>query len=509
MKKCAIVIAAYNCPEYILQSYYSVKNQLPAYGWEYEIRIGVDNCKKTSERLGNIKHYYSDENVGHLIMRNSIIEAEPAEAYAYFDADDVMHPDFLKECLKQIEKGENIILPAKLQCNEKLEIKKDKPVIESGGAMVFTHAVVEKIGGFPPYRCAGDTDFMERAKMAGFKIHEIKTALYKRRLHDNNLTRSGETIQGGEYRKESWRKMCDDRNKGIIYIKPTTTELKTIERQDDSTPIYLLIRTSNRPLFFNNMMESVRRQTYKNIITIVYSDNLNDKYVTGDIVIHGEKETSGTAPYNLYCNALLDNVPDNNGYYMFLDDDDMFFTDDALEKFIANCKKDKINVARVMRWNFEIFPKRWGQDLSFQTECFMLHNSHRNRAKWWDKKGGDHYYTRQLTDQLQTNWIDNLIVCKTQDGKGHGRCFDLQLRPESLDMIPDNKQVPVLYLDRVITPQTARGRQGEVKMIIYRRAKMLENKGYIRILPEELYRKFVQSGRKMEVLNDALNENNN
>lgn len=485
MKKCAVIIAAYNCPEFIIQCYNSVKNQLPISGWSVEIRIGVDGCKETSETLKNIKHYYSDENVGHLIMRNSLIKIDKADCFLYFDSDDVMEPNFLSECLKEIDNGHHLVIPAKIQCNENLQPIKDKPVIQSGGAMVFTHKVVEAVGGFPPYRCAGDTDFMERAKMAGFEIFEIKQALYQRRLHENNLTRSGITVYGGEYRKEVWQKMTEDRENGIIKIIPQTTPLKTIEPQElKDLPVYLLIRTSNRPIFFSNMMKSIQKQTYKNIITIVHTDNPADNYAYGDILIHGKKiESNGNAPYNLYCNTLLENVPDTDGYYMFLDDDDIFFDDTVIERFIKVCKPDHINICRVMRWNFEIFPKRW-RDPKFgaQTECFMIHAKHKNLAQWWDKKGGDYDYSRKIQALLPSNFIDDIISCKPQEGKGNGKAQDfgkkLQAeRPGNICLQP----VLVTYIKEIKTPSCLRGNIGDTKIMQRARAEHLEIKGKVRI----------------------------
>lgn len=485
MKKCSIVIAAYNCPEYILHCYNSVINQLPVSGWEYSVKIGIDGCEKTSEAIKHIKHYYSDQNVGHLIMRNALIAIEPADAIAYFDADDVMNENFLSECLKEIDKGENLVIPAKIQCNEYLQPVKDTAVVQSGGAMVFTHKVIEKIGGFPPYRCAGDTDFIERAKMAGFKITEIKQALYKRRLHANNLTRSGITVYGGEYRKQSWQKMTDDRNKGIVKITPETTPLKTISPElTDQKPVYLLIRTSNRPIFFFNMMQSIQKQTYKNIITIVHTDNKNDTYAYGDILIQGKKiESENAAPYNLYCNTLLKTVPDTDGYYMFLDDDDIFFDNNVIERLVKASNPDSINICRVMRWNFEIFPKRWKDPrYGAQTECFMIHTKHRLLAEWWDKKGGDYDYSRKIQEILPSNFIEDIISCKPQEGKGNGKAHDLGRktgaeRPGNICYQP----VLVTYLREIKTPSCLRGRVGETKIMQRMRAERLEAKGKVTI----------------------------
>ena len=42
MKTLAVIIPAYNCPEYILDCYNSVKKQIPVEGVFVDIRIGVD-----------------------------------------------------------------------------------------------------------------------------------------------------------------------------------------------------------------------------------------------------------------------------------------------------------------------------------------------------------------------------------------------------------------------------------------------------------------------------------
>jgi len=71
-------------------------------------------------------------------------------------------------------------------------------------------------------------------------------------------------------------------------------------------------------------MASIKAQDYPNIVTIVHSDDKNDKYVEGDIIIRSEREpkSKGNAPYNLYNNTLLQAIPDDKpGYYFFIDDD--------------------------------------------------------------------------------------------------------------------------------------------------------------------------------------------
>lgn len=191
-------------------------------------------------------------------------------------------------------------------------------------------------------------------------------------------------------------------------------------------PVYILIRTSRRPEFFRRAMDSVRRQTYKKIITIVHSDDPRDEYVTGDIIIRGHAygPDSGNAPYNLYNNRLLDLIPEGEGWYCFLDDDDEYASDDVIERLVNNSKRDYINVGHVIRWNEKVFPEKWGQDKSFQTECFFLHTDHKRAAKWWPHLGGDHYYSKQLTKILPVNWLGDITICKAQTGKGRGKRLD-------------------------------------------------------------------------------------
>jgi glycosyltransferase involved in cell wall biosynthesis len=225
-KTCAVIIAAYNADKYILECYNSVKNQIPLEGWEYDIRIGVDGCQKTADvlRRAGIPFYYSEKNVGAYIMRNSLIYLNQADVYSYFDADDVMFTNYISSTLSL---NADAVMSAKINCDEKL-----KPIqgakIEKGGAITFSHSVLQTLGGFYGVRCAADTDFMYRIGMAGYKITDINEPLYYRRRHSESLTKKSDTGIGSPYRKKAWAMMTEKREQGIIKIKPTVIELKKI-----------------------------------------------------------------------------------------------------------------------------------------------------------------------------------------------------------------------------------------------------------------------------------------
>ena len=189
-----------------------------------DVRIGVDGCQKTADvlRKNKIPFYWSEKNVGAYIMRNSLMAIEPADVYSYFDADDVMFPEYL---LKSLSLNSDAIMTAKINCDEKL-----KPIqgarIEYGGAITFTHSVLSDLGGFYGVRCAADTDFMYRLGMAGYSIFDINEPLYYRRRHSQSLTKKSDTGIGSAYRKKVWAEMTEKREQGVIKIKPTVVKLE-------------------------------------------------------------------------------------------------------------------------------------------------------------------------------------------------------------------------------------------------------------------------------------------
>lgn len=267
-------------------------------------------------------------------------------------------------------------------------------------------------------------------------------------------------------------------------------------------PVYILIRTSNRPKFFKVMMDSIKNQTYENIITIVHTDDPADDYVTGDIIVRSERldKTHGSAPYNLYNNKLLQTIPEGEGYFIFIDDDDMYYDNTVIERAIKKCKRSCINVVKVQRWGNRIWPKRWGTQKYFQTECFLLHTDHKNISEWPSKKGGDHSYTKKITAQLPTNWIDGIIMCKAQEGKGRGNRYDLGespiVAPAKEDFVKEFKvrdvptkssktwyeKVDVQYLKNIKTPAALHGRAGDIKSMAKEQAQRLAAKGKVKIL---------------------------
>lgn len=195
-------------------------------------------------------------------------------------------------------------------------------------------------------------------------------------------------------------------------------------------PVYILIRTSHRPKFFANMMASVKMQTYPNITTIVHSDDPEDAYVYGDIVLHGKHlgKEYGTFPANLYCNTLLDALPSDDGWHHYMDDDDVYMEPETVAKMVSLASPDCVNFMKNIRPS-GVVPKAWGSVRYTNGESMFLHNRHRKLARWSGCRGGDNRYCSLLTDKLPIHWVD-LVITRMQQSKGYGRQRDMVEVPE-------------------------------------------------------------------------------
>lgn len=226
--KLAIIIAAYDCAEYITDCINSVRYQIPVLNYHYDIRIGVDGCETTAKTLKkhNIPFYWSEKNVGAYVMRNSLIYLDKADIYSYFDADDIMMEHYVYLTISSFKFGVHAVMLGKSQVDHNLNMLKRQNIIDDGGAISFDQYALDQVGGFKSYRCACDTDFMRRLNMAGIDIHQVREPFYYRRNHNNSLTRSGDTIFGGEYRKKAWAEMCEQRKEGVIKVEPEIVKLE-------------------------------------------------------------------------------------------------------------------------------------------------------------------------------------------------------------------------------------------------------------------------------------------
>lgn len=241
--------------------------------------------------------------------------------------------------------------------------------------------------------------------------------------------------------------------------------------------IYILTRASGRAAGFARLRKSIERLEWPgDVVHVVHSDDPRDTYLEGncDILIKGETlqdvpVPSRSGPYNYYCNRMLDLVAAlEPGWVHFIDDDDEYASPDVFLKMLEGAPKDAVIVGKVHRGGNVYYPKAWGSQTSFQTEIPMFWSTVATSGRWPLTKGGDHYYTRQLTESFRTLWIEDVLIATTVAGKGKGSRNDHVTGQEEVleapplegsvyikerwrkDLRADLKRIPVERLDEFL-----------------------------------------------------------
>lgn len=223
----AVIVAAYQArADWLAQCLASIDaSAATAPGVAVHVRIGVDGCAETAAHLEDLgrSYYWTPENVGAYILRNSLLRLAAADAHVIFDSDDVMLPAYLPLVLGALQRHA-IVGPSRLDCAADLT---DKRFFRyRHGVCAFRHEVLAKLGGYQAERLGADVDFIARARAARIQPHITGEACYLRRRHDASLTKAPDTGFGSAARHQARKRMERLRLGGTIYVKPVTVPLE-------------------------------------------------------------------------------------------------------------------------------------------------------------------------------------------------------------------------------------------------------------------------------------------
>lgn len=233
-KLCAVIVAAYQAQTWIGECLDSIAGQEPLDGWAYETRIGVDGCLDTALALKDrgTPFWWSPANVGPYLIRNALMR-DPADAYAVFDADDVMMPTYLPTLLGIM--GDGIAGAARIGMDAEGRVGKDAKVYPHiHGVALFSARAMFKLGGFRPWRIRADADALLRAVRLNVPISKHPDALFLRRNHARSLTNSPATKIGSPERKARRIESKRLARKGQLHVTPeyATLEWREARRQE-------------------------------------------------------------------------------------------------------------------------------------------------------------------------------------------------------------------------------------------------------------------------------------
>ena len=179
---------------------------------------------------------------------------------------------------------------------------------------------------------------------------------------------------------------------------------------------YLLLRTHNRPIEFNNCINSISKQSVLPEIIIISDDN-NDTYINDVRIPHQifhpkrikrRRWIRNHNPYNDYFNQVLSIIPDNN-YVIYLDDDDILLNKDWI-KIILEKKTDlligKFKMGK--NHNYKLIGNKIKRG-EIGTSCFAIRSEISKIYKWPKKRGGDYLFIKQIAADYNPKFIDIII----------------------------------------------------------------------------------------------------
>jgi hypothetical protein len=213
--------------------------------------------------------------------------------------------------------------------------------------------------------------------------------------------------------------------KKLFTFKPFVEVKKKTDRSNDV--VNIITRTFKREKMFRVCEGSVKRQTHKNINHIVGSEEeysyVDNCYRLSPKDMSGSKPRRAyAAPYNLHLNEMAEHVKE--GWVMYLDDDDVFLQDDAVETALENVEnEDDLLIWRV-DINGEIIPsdENFGKDVvvcDISGIGFMFHSKHLP-VDWGCWSLGDYRVVSSLEKKLNVKWIDRVLT-GTQGKPNRGR----------------------------------------------------------------------------------------
>jgi glycosyltransferase involved in cell wall biosynthesis len=191
-KRISVLTTVYDAYRWLGESVRSTLDQELPDGWNLELLIAIDGCPDalpvareaaaSDPRAGIV---VLEKNVGPYVACNTLLRHVRGGLITRFDADDVMLPGRLRKVITKMEtKGW-----AAGGCRSRPSTNPGISEPPSMGSWIFRRAVCVRLGGWQPWPCAADREYLNRFWHLGLPWGVVDEVLMERRIHQNQLTR--------------------------------------------------------------------------------------------------------------------------------------------------------------------------------------------------------------------------------------------------------------------------------------------------------------------------------
>lgn len=250
---------------------------------------------------------------------------------------------------------------------------------------------------------------------------------------------------------------------------------------DDKPLINILIRTSERPNYFKDCLNSIYSQTYKNYNIIVGVDTKNtydySKYEKCRTINYTNENFIITPKQNLpeygnlfipnsYMNKLMDEVV--KGYIVYIDDDDVFENEKSLEEITNSINGDDDIIFWKVKFNHRVVPDSnfFGKPpVLTQIDTAGFSFNIKNRVDWEPYTNGDFRVVKKLYEKISNKKYINKILVKGQRNVKLGRGLRDDKKNHSLSVIiPTYNNIE--YLDESLNSIINSGKDQNIEILV-------------------------------------------
>lgn len=211
-------VPAYRAKDYIEECLDSIETQ----NCPKEILVGVDGCeetlaavKKIRTKYNNLRIFWFKKNSGTSLVKNTLATFAKHNILSFFDADDIMEPNYADQVLQNIT--DRTIIRFRFR-----NFNHDDPVRKLtncnfcvNGAMSVYREKFIKMNGFWDHRVSEDMDFIERWKVNNID-NQLSVYGFKRRIHSHNISYDEKTGCYGDFGKKLAEQSVTKVKNGIV-----------------------------------------------------------------------------------------------------------------------------------------------------------------------------------------------------------------------------------------------------------------------------------------------------
>lgn len=221
----SVITPAWKC-ERFLENYCAAifgQSWFKAFEDAYEVLLGIDGCVATKKKAQGLKEQYPKlqifwfpKNHGPYIIRNTLAYQAQGRRLLFFDADDAADPEMVAIGMAHGKPVMRMLMRYAIG-------SKGRP---SFGQFFCDREVFVGLGGFFPWRCEADGEFLERTQRCGYPEFTIPDkVLVHRRSHGAQITKVWATsVKGGPLRQDYKKLRGTIRAQGVIWVEPVTAE---------------------------------------------------------------------------------------------------------------------------------------------------------------------------------------------------------------------------------------------------------------------------------------------